>query len=172
MHTRDIAGTRNIMADRRRSLGSLALLLQLLVLAPSARAQGVDSSCTYARCALNIIPRITALDVVRGDQEERVASLAFLFPRDMQKTFASSELAQHHAARALTTRRIAAALTDLGGALIVTALVNAATRHEHEIPSDTFFAGVALIGISVPIHFSADAELSRAVREYNRRFSR
>jgi hypothetical protein len=83
-----------------------------------AGAQLVDSSCVYDRaynrCALNIVPRLFALDVVRGAREERVASLAFLLPKRVVPAFAGSEPAEQHAASAFRLRRTAAVLTDLG----------------------------------------------------------
>jgi hypothetical protein len=62
-----------------------------------------------------------------------------------------------------------ALMTDLG-ALIAAAGV-AGTRRDgariRGVSSAAAIGGVALIGASVPIHFSVDAELSRAVWRYN-----
>jgi hypothetical protein len=158
------------MSDRRIRSG---LGLAVVMLARVATAQTSSRPCDYSRCALNIIPRLTALDVVRGDSEERVGSLAFLFPRDVSEAFAGSAEARAHADRAFGQRRVGAVLTNVGGALLAGGLIRtAATSDTRRASIGTAIAGAALVGISVPIHFAADAELSRAVREFNRRFAR
>src|SRR4051812_44362424 len=86
----------------------LTLLLAAGALAPAASAQegnrSAASVCDYSRCALTIIPRLSALDVVRGDTETRVASLAFLFPRSVSAIFDGNDAARRHAARAFSQR--------------------------------------------------------------------
>lgn len=151
-----------------RTFGLATSLLALASIAGAQRAPAIDSSCTYAGCALAIIPRLTALDVVRGDREERVASLGFLIPGRMPEIFAIDERAFRHARRAVTYRRIGAALTDLGGAIVLAGAYASARRRDHTAPTDVILTGSTCIVLSVPIHFAADAELSRAVREYNR----
>lgn len=136
-------------------------------------AQLGDSSCAYDRCALNIVPRLFALDVVRGAREDRVASLAFLLPKRVVPAFAGSEAAEQHAAHAFRLRRTAAVLTDLGLVVVVSAGSRAAaTARGRSAASTMTGVGLAMIASSVPIHFAADGELSRAVWEYNRRFGR
>jgi hypothetical protein len=138
----------------------------------AAVAQTADSLCGYSRCALSIAPRLVALDVVRGDAEVRVASLAFLWPRDVSRTFVSDSVAHAFSKRAVRSRRLAAVMTDVG----VFALTAGALRsrgHAASAAGTAFLSiGGALVVASVPIHFSADAELSRAVWRYNARFSR
>ncbi len=132
-------------------------------------AQALDTSCTYSRCALGIMPRLAALDVVRGDREERVGSLAFVFPHDVRAAFAGNEGATRRAAHALAIRRVGAILTTAGAALVVAGGVRAAAVPHGRGPSIAVAAvGVLGFGASVPVHFAADAELSRAVWEYNR----
>ena len=147
-------------------------LVALLVGATAARAQNPAPACDYTRCALTIIPRLNALDVVRGEREEKVGSLPFLLPGRTPAIFAGSDSALSHARRATGVRRIGAALTDLGGALILTGVIASTRRYDHSAPTGVVLAGAALVGLSVPVHFWADAELSRAVREYNRQFAR
>lgn len=154
----------------RRAVNLVAgAFIGLALCSASLAAQSVDTSCTYARCALGILPRLTALDVVRGVGEERVGSLAFLFPRDVQGVFASNESAKRHAAHALSLRRVGAALTFAGGVLLVTGAVHAAASRNGRVPwAAAAGVGVATFGASVPVHFAADAELSRAVWAFNR----
>src|SRR3954468_14318646 len=83
--------------------------------AQAAPAVGV---CDYAHCALSIAPRITALDVVSGADEQRIASLSFLLPRRTD-VFASDSIAQRHVVRAFTIRRVAASFTDIGAAVVM-----------------------------------------------------
>jgi hypothetical protein len=155
-----------------RSALLLTLFLAAGAIAPAASAQSTPV-CDYSRCALTIIPRLTALDVVRGDREERVGSLPFLLPRNISEVFAGSAPAWAHADRAFSRRRVGAVLTNVGGALLAGGVIRAALTPDHRRASiGTALAGATLVGISVPIHFSADAELSRAVREFNRRFAR
>ena len=131
-------------------------------------AQG-DTACSYSRCALGIIPRLAALDVVRGDREERVGSLAFLFPRDVRRAFGDNELASRRAAHAFSLRRIGSALTMAGATVAVAGGVRAITVRGSSGSSAALAAiGLSAFVASVPVHFAADAELSRAVWEYNR----
>lgn len=132
-------------------------------------AQRADSSCTYTGCSLNIVPRLTGLDVVLGNGENRVASLAFLFPHHVASAFISSDAATRHADAAFSRRRIAAVLTDAGVVLLASAATHAVTPARRGAVGA---AGLALVAGSVPIHFAADAELSRAVWEFNRQFAR
>jgi hypothetical protein len=138
-----------------------------------AGAQSAESTCGYERCALNIVPRLFALDVVRGSTEERVGSLAFLLPSRVSGAFAGSDAAQDHASHAFRVRRVAAVLTDLGMVVVATAGSHAvATAHNRTASATISGIGLAIVAGSIPIHFAADGELSRAVWEYNRRFSR
>lgn len=142
-----------------------ATILAVVALAASVSAQTVDSSCSYASCALSISPRLMGLDVVRGTNETRVASLGFLLPHDPTRVFATDSIARRFATRALTHRRIGAALTDVG---LVVAVLGASQGKQ----AGTIGVGLALVISSIPIHFSADADLSRAVWHHNRHYSR
>jgi hypothetical protein len=118
---------------------------------------------------LTIVPRLSALDIARGSSEDRVASLAFLAPRSVSVAFRGSDAAQAHAARAYRLRRVAAGLTDMGiliGAAAATPMVPSPRR------GVALSCAFAIVAASVPIHFAADAALSRAVWAYNRQFSR
>jgi hypothetical protein len=147
--------------------------LLAFTLVERAGAQLTDSSGAYDRCALNIVPGLFALDVVRGAQEAPVASLAFLVPKRVVRAFAGSEPAEQHATHAFRLRRTAAVLTDLGLIVVVAAGSRAAvTAHNRSTTATISGIGLAMVASSVPIHFAADRELSRAVWEYNRRFGR
>jgi hypothetical protein len=83
--------------------------------------------------------------------------------------FIPSEAAAQHANAAFSRRRVAAVLTDVG----VVFLASAATRAVGPARRGAVAAtGIAFVVSSVPIHFAADAELSRAVWEFNRQFAR
>jgi hypothetical protein len=139
--------------------------------APSLCAQ--SAACTYDVCALSIVPRLSGLDVVRGAREERVGTLSFLLPRAVNAPFVGSDAAQDHARRALSTRRVAAVLTDIGGAAALVGAIHASTApRDRRWSVYVSLGGAALIGASVLPQFAADAELSRAVREYNRQFAK
>jgi hypothetical protein len=154
-------------------LRRIAAAIGLSFAARSALAQGPDSTCRYEYCALSIAPRLLALDVVRGVREERVASLAFLFPARVTSVFAGNEAAEQRATHAFRLRRVAAVLTDVGAIVVASAGSHAvATAHRRGASVTLSGVGLAIIASSVPIHFAADGELSRAVWEYNRRFNR
>lgn len=129
-----------------------------------------QESCTYERCALGISPRLTALDVVRGGVEQRVASLAFLWPKDVSAPFRLDESAMRLAVRASHHRTLAAVFTDVGLIAVATGLTRSA-RGAHDSGRSITTVGLALVASSVPIHFSADGDLARAVWMYNRRFA-
>jgi hypothetical protein len=154
---------------------ALALVAIAIWLAP-ARSEGQSPAvaappqCSYERCALGIAPRLTALDVVRGSNQERVASLAFLWPRGVAAPFAGDSASLSHAHTAVRLRRVGAVMTDvaiaLGGAGIARF-----SSHSAGSARNLLIASTALLGASVPIHFAADGELSRAVWLFNRRFA-
>jgi hypothetical protein len=156
-------------------LGRVAALVACVsvIAARAAQAQGPDTACSYERCGLNIVPRLMALDVVKGAGETRVASLAFLVPHRVTAAFDGNDLARHRAEHAFRLRRVAAVLTDAGAIIAISAGVRAAATSKARGGSlAAAAAGTAIIASSIPIHFAADGELSRAVWEYNRRFTR
>jgi hypothetical protein len=157
-----------------RAVSSVVLLAFVSLSLPFRRAasQTPDSLCSYLRCALSIAPRLVALDVVRGDGEARVASLAFLWPRDVTRTFFSDSSAHEFAKRALRRRRLAAAMTDIGVFALTVGVIRFRAGGAPRAATAFVATGGALVAASVPIHFSADADLSRAVWRYNQRFSR
>lgn len=150
----------------------LAALLVLGV-ARGLTAQGTTEGCGYDRCALQLLPRLSAIDIVQGGDERRVGSLSFFAPQTVRGAFTSSATAQVHADHALGFRRAGAALTDIGGVLAILGIARAAATSDHRRGSVAAGAlGGILVGISVPLQFRADAELSRAVHEFNRQFAR
>jgi hypothetical protein len=147
--------------------------IALLFAVRSVGAQRADSSCVYEQCALSIVPRLFALDIVRGASEARVGSLAFLYPSRVTAAFTGSDAAQQHAAHAFRLRRVAAVLTDVGIVAVASAGGHAIVSTQNRRASATISGvGLAIVASSVPIHFAADGELSRAVWEFNRRFGR
>jgi hypothetical protein len=92
-----------------------------------------------------------------------------LFPHRVAPVFSSSDAATQHATAAFSRRRIAAVLTDAGVILLASAATHAiAPAHRGTAAA----VGAALVASSIPIHFAADAELSRAVWEFNRQYAR
>jgi hypothetical protein len=130
--------------------------------------------CDYATCGLGISPRLTALDVVRGDARAPAGSLSFVWPRaTLVRAFEGDVRAEPFARRSLRTRRIGAALTDVG-VLFVAAAAARLSMHPDDRRWSAGMAGlgVASLAVSVPVQFAADAQLSRAVFEFNRRYAR
>ena len=158
----------------------LALLLGLAPFGtrPAQAASGSaeapsDSSCTYARCALAVVPAWNGLDVVRGEQEQKVARLGFFWTRDVSPVFAGEPHALDFARRAVRTRRTAAVFTDAGIALLAYALIGGTTDSGHT----STYQGIAIGGavafaVGVPLQFAADGHLSRAVWWHNAQFAR
>jgi hypothetical protein len=147
----------------------LVVAIASFVLASNLAAQRPDSVCGFARCGLNIIPRLTALDVVRGENEVRVGSLAFLWPSDVSPVFANDAIARGFAHRATSRRRVGAMMTDVGLAFAAGGVIGMLRDGGHIRGVSSVFAisGGVLVGASIPVHFAADADLSRAVWRYN-----
>jgi hypothetical protein len=84
--------------------------------------------------------------------------------------FAGDSASLSHAHTAVRLRRVGAVMTDvaiaLGGAGIARF-----SSHSAGSARNLLIASTALLGASVPIHFAADGELSRAVWLFNRRFA-
>ena len=145
---------------------------------PGADAAGGD--CTYTACALNIAPRWNGLAVVRGSDGPPVANLNFFWPRDIAPSLrgpsslapgADSALA--HARRAVRIRRVGAAFTDAGIVAGAIGAVGALTAGRVRTSDGVLLgAGIAALGVSVPLQFAADGALSRAVWWHNRRYAR
>ena len=143
----------------------------VLLAAREARTQSADTVCTYTRCALGLAPTLTGLDVVRGSSNVRITSLNFFLPRDLSPTFAGSDSAVLYARRAVSTRRAAAAFTDLGVVLLAAGAVKIAGDREVNRGSAAWLgAGTALFTISFPLQLRSDGELSRAVWWFNSHF--
>jgi hypothetical protein len=159
----------------------LLLLLLLLLACLGARAAGAapdslsapDTTCTYRRCALAVVPAWNGLDLVRGESGERVARLGFFWTHDLSPVFAGEPQAMAFAQKAVHTRRTAAIFTDVGAALLVAALVGGVADPDH---ADTYqglaIGGAVAFGIGVPLQFAADGHLSRAVWWHNTQFAR
>ncbi len=89
----------------------------------------------------------------------------------MRAPFAGSDVATRLALDATRVRRQATVLSAVG-ALSVAAGVVQGLRHHRSAAYGFTGAGASLVLLSVPLHFSADAALSRAVWEFNRQFTR
>ena len=132
--------------------------------APSALRAPDTAACTYVRCALGVSPAWNGLDVVRGAAGVRVARLGFFWPGDVRPAFAGNDSAFRYAARAVRARRLAALLTDVGGAALGVTAVRLARRPEFRgTTRGVALGGIAIFGLGVPFQFAADGQLSRAV---------
>lgn len=153
---------------RRSAAWLLLLAAPLLAETP---APGSLDRCSYRRCALGIAPTWNALEVVNGATGSSVASLGFFLPHSIAATFAGNDSAAFYAARAFSVRRSAAALTDVGVVLLGYAAVQqmrgGLSRRDRIIGG----IGAAVFAISIPLQFSADGLLSRAVWWHNGRFA-
>ena len=152
---------------------ALVLALQL-TLPLSAGAQRVDAPrlpapCDYQRCAYNIIAALHGLRVVRGADEVQVATLGFLWTRDISGQF---DGAGHEAARtAVRIRRWGALFTDVGLALLASGALSAAANDLDRRSANLMLAGAASVGVSIPLQFLADKHLARAVWQHNARYA-
>ncbi|MEO8624074.1 MAG: hypothetical protein ABI625_23545 [bacterium] len=156
----------------------LLLLCAAPVLAQQAASATVvtpraEAACSYEACALGIAPTWNGLDVVRGAHAETSASLGFFFPRDITPAFAGSDSAMTYAVRAVNVRRVAATLTDVGALVLGYAAIKQ-LRDGQLHNSDRVIAavGAGAFAISVPLQFSADGYLSKAVWWHNSRYAR
>ena len=152
-----------------------ALLLALPLAFPiTAGAQRVDaprlpSACDYHRCAYNIIAALHGLRVVRGADEVQVATLGFLWTRDIADAFDGEG---HDTARpGVRARRWGALFTDVGLALLASGAISAAANDLDRSSANLMLAGAASVGVSVPLQFLADKHLARAVWQHNARYA-
>ena len=140
--------------------------------APALAARRDTVPCTYLRCALGIAPAWNGLDVVRGADGARIAGLGFFLPHGVSASFIGDDSASHYAARALTVRRTAAAFTDVGVVLLGYAVARQLGGGLHGGDRVIAAAGAGAFAVGVPLQFSADALLSRAVWWHNARYAR
>ncbi len=146
----------------------------LLALPLTAGAQRVDAPrlparCDYRQCAYNIIAALHGLRVVRGAEETQVATLGFLWTRDISSAFDGE--GREAARSAVRTRRWGALFTDVGLALLATGAVSAAANDLDRTSANLMIAGAASVGVSVPLQFLADKHLARAVWQHNARYA-
>lgn len=159
---------------RRRAFALAAGLLACALHGSVAAAEVPPAdTCTYRSCALDVVPAWNGLDVVKGEREERVGRLGFLWTRDVSPAFAGEPRAVELAHRAVRTRRTAALFTDAGGALLVAALAGGLADPGHSGRWRAIaIGGGAAFAVSVPLQFAADGHLARAVWRFNARFAR
>lgn len=163
---------------RRFAPAAAVLLLCVAPLAPSATvaAQAIPTTpaaaaCTYETCALNVVPRWNGLAVVRGAQEQHVATLGFFVPGRLEGAFAGEAAAEALGRSAVRTRWVAAVLTDLGALALGVGVIRATGAHGTDDTARLWLgAGAASLGVSVPLQFRADGLLARAAWRYNARF--
>ena len=151
---------------------AIAILLTLVPVA--AHAQRVDApriaaTCDYRSCAYNIIAALHGLKVTSGAQETPVATLGFLWTRDISDAFEGEGKAAAQAA--VRTRRWGALFTDVGLALLAIGAARAATNDLDDTAAHLMLGGAASLGVSVPIQFLADKHLARAVWQHNARYA-
>jgi hypothetical protein len=143
-----------------------------------ARAQGVESHCSYQSCALWIVPRWNGLAVTRGASGPDVANLGFFLPRSVTEALRggagvpAADSAAACAQRALRLRRAGAAFTDIGAIAALAAVASAASRgFATSTEKVALGVGATFLVVSVPLQFAADGALSRAVWWHNSRYA-
>lgn len=138
---------------------------------PVEAQQRTPANCTYQNCALGLSPVWNGIDITRGEEQTRVASLGFFFPQDVSHAFREDPEAVDVARDAFRIRQAAAILTDAGLVLTATGIARALFQRDFDTLSTalTVVGGISFAG-SVPLQFAADGALSRAVWLYNRRF--
>jgi hypothetical protein len=162
------------MAIRTASLLAGIGLLATSVATPLAAQATSDPgpACPYAQCGLGISPVWNGLTVVRGQQRLAVANLDFFWPRPVSAAM-SGDSARTYATRAFTVRRRAAVLTDAGALLLLAGAARGAHAGRLDTPSRALLlTGAGSLAVSIPLQFSADAWLSRAVWWHNAVYSR
>ena len=127
--------------------------------------------CTYLDCALGIAPAWNGLDVVDGATGRRVSGLGFFWPHRVDASFAGSDSAISYATKAFRVRRTAAAFTDVGALLLGYTAVRQLNGGLHGTDRVIGAVGAGAFAIGVPLQFSADGLLSRAVWWHNARYS-
>ena len=160
------------MPRTARALTTLAFTVALT--APLHAQPRAPDGCTYQRCALSLEPRWSGLALVRGTTGQTAAELGFFWPDDVRPLFAGSDSAMYYADRAVKARAVGAALTDAGAVLLALGIIRVAHDQGriHGGAAWTVGTGAVLLGASVPLQFSADGWLSRAVWWHNARFAR
>ena len=156
---------RSVLVTALACIASASLPAQ----APQAIAAPPDdavASLAYQRDALGIAPVWNGLAVVRGSERSRVANLNFVWPRRMDDAFLGDS-ARFYASRAVRTRRVAAMLTDAGALLLAAAVVRRGP--DEAVARRIAIAGAGAFAVSVPLHFTADDWLARAVWWYTAR---
>jgi hypothetical protein len=147
---------------------------------PRATVSANDAPCDYRTCALAIVPTWNGLAVLRGSDGLRIANLNFFWPTDVttalrgeDPSWSGADSAAAHARRAVTLRRVGAALTDGGVVAIGVATIGALTvRRVRRGDRLLVGAGATALLVSVPFQFAADGALSRAVWWHNVRYAR
>jgi hypothetical protein len=160
------------------AVSSAPLVAGLLLLATSvssplaAQARPPAPACPYAECALGISPVWNGLMVVRGQEQVPVTNLDFFWPRPVA-TVMTGDSARRYATKAFVVRRRAAVLTDVGALLLLAGAAQAVHAGRLDTPSRALLlTGAGGLAISIPLQFSADAWLSRAVWWHNTAYSR
>jgi hypothetical protein len=152
---------RRSIATRCFFTGLLAALVCTVAGAQSAPAR---ESCSYTQCALGIVPAWNGLLVTQGAAHTRVANMGFFWTGSLDRVFAPHDSALAYGRRAVRVRRTAAVLTDLGAAALGYAVVRGVAKGRLNGGDKTVaIVGGAAFAVSVPLQFSADGLLSRAV---------
>ena len=171
MPTLALPHPRALRAGAVAAFGLMCAIASTPTVAHAQRAEParLPAACDYRSCAYNIIAALHGLRVTRGVDETPVATLGFLWTRDISDAFDGE--GQVAAKAAVRTRRWGALLTDLGLALRVTGAASAATQDLDETSTALMLGGAASLGLSVPIQFAADKHLARAVWQHNARYA-
>jgi len=158
------------MATHRR-FSHVLLVFALTAFPLAANAQAIARCETYTHCALNVVPRWNGLAVVRGAEEQHVATLGFFIPGSLAGAFGPDSVATALGAQAVRTRRVAAVLTDLGALAMLAGAISAEQSGIDARSRALMIGGAAAFGVSVPLQFRADGQLARAVWRFNTSFA-
>lgn len=162
----------HLLAGAMLALAGAPVAAQQAADAPRAVVAAAPAGCSYERCAVGIAPLWNGLAVVRGPERAPVANLHFFWPHEVESAF-SGDSARWYAGRALSVRRRAAALTDAGGALLAIAAVRGALAGRLDAAGRGMaLGGAGFFAAGIPLQFSADGLLSRAVWWHNAAFGR
>jgi hypothetical protein len=137
-----------------------------------AQSASVQGTCSYAQCALGIVPAWNGLLVTQGASHTRLANLGFFWTGSLDHVFAPNDSALAYGRRAVRVRRTAALLTDVGALALGYAAVRGLSNGRlNGGDRAVAIVGGATFAVSVPLQFSADGLLSRAVWWRNSRFA-
>ena len=160
---------RQLIAKRLFQAG---VALALFCPAAGAQSTGGREACSYAQCALGIVPAWNGLRVTQGASHTPVANLGFFWTGSLDRVFSPNDSALAYGRRAVRVRRTAAVFTDVGAIALGYAVIRGVTRGRLDGGDRTVaIIGGATFAVSVPLQFHADGLLSKAVWWRNTRYA-